>query len=77
MNAIAAQLSAEEIADVAAYYGSLAPASTATKSEPLPALARINVGFPEGYQGTFTRYQTVNRPDIGQVRHLYANAVAL
>ncbi len=77
MNAIAAQLSADDIADVAAYFGSLAPASTAGKSDPLPALARHNIVFPPGYPAGFTMYTTVNRPDIGQVRYLYANAVAL
>jgi cytochrome c553 len=77
MNAMAAQLAPADIADVAAYFGSLAPASAAAKSELLPALARSNVRWPEGYEGSFTRYATVNRPDINQVRYLWANPVAL
>lgn len=76
MNAIAAQLSAAEIADVAAYYGSLVPVAAATKSDPLPQLVRTQVAFPEGYKAGFKLYQTVNRPDINQVRYLYANPVA-
>ncbi|MFO1326756.1 MAG: cytochrome P460 family protein [Rubrivivax sp.] len=77
MNAIAAQLSADDIADVAAYFASLPPGGGAAKSDPLPNLARHNIGFPDAYKGGFTMYQTVNRPDIGQVRYLYANEVAL
>jgi cytochrome c553 len=78
MNAIATQLSAADIANVAAYFASLpgAPAATA-RSEMLPALAKTSATLPEGYPNGFTMYQTVNRPDINQVRYLYANDVAL
>ena len=77
MNAMAAQLSAEDIANVAAYFGSLQPAYAAEKSAQLPALARTNVAYPENYKSTFTLYQTVNRSDINQVRYLWANPAAL
>lgn len=78
MGAIAAQLSVEEIANVAAFYASLpGAASAATKSEMLPGLAKTNVPFPEDYRSSFTLYQTVNRADIKQVRYLYANPVAM
>jgi cytochrome c553 len=78
MGAIAAQLSADDIANVAAYYASLPGAGTsAAKSDFLPQLAKTGVTFPEGYQSSFTMYQTVNRPDINQVRYLWANPVAL
>lgn len=77
MNAIAAQLAPQEIVDVAAYFASLAPVGAAAKSDFLPALARSQVTLPAGYPAGFTMYQTVNRPDLGQVRYLYANAVAL
>jgi hypothetical protein len=43
----------------------------------LPGLTRTNVPFPEDYRSSFTLYQTVNRPDIKQVRYLYANPVAM
>ena len=75
MNAIAGQLSADDIADVAAYFASLTPGTG--KSDPLPNLARHNIAFPDAYKAGYTMYQTVNRPDIGQVRYLYANEVAL
>ncbi len=78
MNAIAAQLGASDIANVAAHYAAQpgAPAAGA-RSELLPALAAQSATLPADYPAGFTRYQTVNRPDINQVRDLYANAVAL
>lgn len=77
MNAIAAQLATSDISDVAAYFGSLVPANVAAKSEQLPQLIKTQVTFPEGYKSTFRMYQTVNRPDINQVRYLWANPAAV
>ena len=78
MGAIAAQLSPEDITNVAAYFSSLPGAGASTaKSDFLPNLSTTKVTFPENYRSTFTLYQTVNRPDINQVRYLYANPVAL
>jgi cytochrome c553 len=77
MNAIAAQLAPADISDVAAHFAGLVPANVATKSELLPNLSTARVTLPEGYPNGFTMYSTVNRADIGQVRYLYANAVAL
>ncbi len=78
MNAIASQLSAEDIANVAAYFASLPGAGVATaKSDLLPNLVKTGATLPEGYPNGFTMYQTVNRSDINQVRYLYANAVAV
>jgi cytochrome c553 len=76
MNAIAAQLQPADIADLAAYFSRLAPADLAAKSAPLPNLAATRATFPEGYKDGFRMYQTVNRPDINQVRYLWANPVA-
>jgi cytochrome c553 len=78
MNAIAAQLSPEDITNVAAFFSTLPGASVASaKSDFLPTLAKTAAAPPDGYPNGFTMYQTVNRPDINQVRYLYANAVAL
>ena len=77
MNAIAAQLSAQDISDVAAYFSSLTPTNLAAKSDLLPHLVKTNATLPVSYPAGFTMYQTVNRADINQVRYLYANAVAL
>ena len=78
MGAIAAQLSAEDMVNVAAYFSSLPGAGVSSaKSDFLPTLAKTSAVLPEGYPNGFTMYQTVNRADINQVRYLYANAVAL
>lgn len=77
MNALASQLSPADITNVAAYFASLPPAANTAKSEQLPNIAKTNVKFPDNYKQTFTMYTTVNRPDINQVRYLWANPVAL
>ena len=77
MNAMAAQLSPEDMANVAAYFASLPGAATAAKSEFLPQLAKSSVRFPEGYQGSFTKYHTINFPATKQVRYYFANPAAV
>ena len=77
MNAIATQLGADEIPNVAAYFASLPGAAGVAKSDFLPALVKTRVAFPEGYQSSFTKYHTINFPATRQVRHYYANAAAL
>ena len=77
MNAIAAQLSAEDMANVAAYFASQPGAATGTKSALLPNLAKTGVGFPEGYKDTYTKYHTINFPATKQVRYYYGNKVAV
>jgi cytochrome c553 len=78
MNAMAAQLSAADISNVAAFFSGLAPVSAAARSDQLPTLLKTNASFPEGYKerGGYRLYQTVNRADLNQVRYLYANPVA-
>src|SRR5258708_25870340 len=76
MNAMASQLSADEIANVAAYFASLPGAGTAARSDFLPNVAKTNVPFPEGYKATFTKYHTINFPATKQVRYYYANKAA-
>jgi len=77
MAAIAAQLSADDIANVAAYFASLPGAASGTKSEFLPHIAKSRVAFPEGYQQTFVKYHTINFPGTKQVRYYLANPAAL
>src|SRR5476651_1782999 len=62
MNAIAAQLSAEEMANVAAYFASLQGAGAAAKSDFMPNIVKTNVAFPEGYKEKFSKYHTINFP---------------
>jgi cytochrome c553 len=77
MNAIAAQLGNDDIANVAAFFAGLPAAGGAAKSSFLPTLAASRATLPASYPAGFTMYQTVNRPDLNQVRYLYANDVAL
>ncbi|WP_088280423.1 cytochrome P460 family protein [Ideonella sp. A 288] len=77
MGAIAAQLSADDIANAAAWFASLPGAAAASKSALLPHLVKTGVAFPADYKSSFTRYHTINFPATRQVRHYYANPVAL
>ena len=75
MNAMAAQLGNEDIANVAAFFGSL-PAGSG-KSDFLAAVNKTRMVFPEGYRGSYTLYHTINFPATRQVRYYYANPVAV
>src|SRR5262245_12629661 len=77
MNAIATQLSAENIANVAAYFASQPGAATGARSALLPNVANTRVTFPEGYKDSFTKYHTINFPATRQVRYYYANSAAV
>jgi cytochrome c553 len=77
MAAIATQLSAADITNVAAVFASLPGASQGAKSAQLPSLAKSNVTFPENYKQSFVRYHTINFPATRQVRHYYANKAAI
>jgi len=76
MAAIAAQLSADDIANVAAYFAAQ-PGATGAKSALLANVAKTNVTFPEGYKETFVKYHTISFPAAKQVRYYYANKIAV
>ncbi len=76
MAAIATQLSADDMANVAAFFAALPGAHDATKSALLPNVAKSRVAFPEGYKDSFVKYHTINFPATKQVRYYYANKVA-
>jgi cytochrome c553 len=77
MGAIAAQLSNDDIANLAAYFASLPGVAASAKSDFLPSLAKSSVSFPDNYKSSFTRYHTINFPATRQVRYYYANPTAL
>jgi len=76
MNAIAAQLSAEDMANVAAYFAAQQGAPSGARSDFLPNVAKSHVTFPEG-NDKFTKYHAINFPATRQVRYFFANAVAV
>jgi cytochrome c553 len=77
MNAIAGQLSTDDMANVAAYFSQQTIATAGVRSDFLPNVAKTNVTFPENYKSTFTQYHTINFPATKQVRYYFANPVAL
>ena len=77
MTAIATQLSADDIANVAAFFAAQPGAGASAKSEFLPHIAKTGVTFPEGYQSTYTKYHTINFPATKQVRYYYGNPAAV
>jgi cytochrome c553 len=77
MRAIASQLSADDIANVAAYFASLPGAPAGGKSDLLANVAATHVTFPEGYKTTFVKYHTINFPATKQVRYYFANPAAV
>jgi cytochrome c553 len=77
MNAIASQLGADDMANVAAYFSQQTIATAGLRSEFLPNVAKTNVTFPDNYKSTFTQYHTINFPATKQVRYYFANPVAL
>ena len=77
MNAIAAQLSADDIANVAAYFAAQPGPTAGARSTFLPNVAKTNVTFPERYKETFTKYHTINFPATKQVRYYFANKAAV
>ena len=77
MNAVAAQLSAEDIANVAAWFAAQPGAAPGAKSALLANVVKTSVTFPEGYKDSFTKYHTINFPVLRQVRYYFANPVAL
>src|SRR5262245_24281904 len=44
-------------------------------AQTLPAPTMDRVGFPAGYQTSFTKLLTVDRPDNGQIRVIYGNSM--
>lgn len=77
MNAIASELSIQQIDDVAAYFESQPGAAPGAKSALLPNVAATKVAFPEGYKASFIEYHTLNFPAAKEVRYYYANSTAL
>jgi len=78
MNAIAAQLSAEQMADVAAYFAAKGGASDGGQQAALaPSMTKTRVAFPAEYASNFTHHTTINFESRKQVRRYLANEAAL
>lgn len=77
MNAIAAQLNADEIGNVAAHFAAQIGATGDATSSFMPSLARTNVAFPANFPNGFTRYQTSQNAERKTISSFYANDKAL
>lgn len=77
MNAIAAQLGSDEIANLAAYFGALPGPAVGASSDFLPNLAATRVRFPDGFEASYTRYRFTNAEAAKRVTFNLANPVAL
>jgi cytochrome c553 len=77
MGAIAAQLSADDIGNVAAYFAAQPGAQASAKSAFLPNVAKTRVAFPDDYKRSFVKYHAINFPATKQVRYYYANKAAV
>jgi len=77
MNAMAAQLSEEEIVNLAAFFAAQPGAPSGARSAQLPNVAKTHVSFPEGYKEKFVKYHTINFPATRQVRYYFGNKVAV
>ncbi len=77
MNAIGTQLSDDDIQNVVAHFAALPPGGGAVKSAQLPNVAKSGVTFPANWRADHKAYEVIDFPATRQVRHYYADAVAL
>lgn len=77
MNAIAPQLSAEDIANVAAHFAAQPGAAAGAKSALLPNIVKTHVTLPADFKTGYTRYLTRNSPGAKQVSVYYASDTAV
>ena len=77
MNAIAGQLEDDEIDNLAAHFAGLPASPGQEKSDLFADLVGDQVKFPQDFKASFTHYTTISFPQRKQVRHYYANPVAL
>jgi len=77
MNAIAPQLSDQDIKDLAAFWNGLPPGGGEAKSEVPHEFVETRLAFPAGYPDSFVHYTTINFPERKQVRRYLANKAAL
>jgi cytochrome c553 len=77
MNAMAAELSDDDIANLAAFFSSL-PAGGSGAQASVPAhLAGGRIAFPSGYADSFFAYSKFNRKNGNQVMAVFANQAAV
>jgi cytochrome c553 len=76
MNPVAAGLSDDDIADLAAHFAGLPGAEPGAVGPALAALDGTVPAFPADFRTGFVRYHTIDFPDRKQVRHYWADAAS-
>lgn len=76
MQAIAASLSDQDIADLAAHFSGLPGAEPGAAGEGIAGLDGSRVVFPSNFDNRMVRYHVIDFPDRGQVRHYWVPASA-
>ncbi len=77
MNAVAAQLSGADMANLAAHFAAQPGAQGAPRSDFLPAMVKSRIGFPADYQASFTRYHVIESADARTISAFWASPAAL
>jgi cytochrome c553 len=77
MNAVAAQLSAGDMANLAAHFAAQPGAQGGVKSDFMPAMLKARINFPADYQASFTRYHVIDAPDAKTISAFWASPAAL
>jgi cytochrome c553 len=77
MNAIAAQLSDDDIANLAAHFAGLPGAEPGAVGESGGVLSDAKLAFPADYKESFQRYHTISFDDREQVRHYWVDEASL
>jgi cytochrome c553 len=75
MTAIAGLLSDADMANVAAYWASLAPGSDTTVSPEVTAIKKSHMTFPQGFPNGFVAYLTTNKEEEHGISKSYINTV--
>ncbi len=76
MNAVAANLSEDEITSLAAFFSTQATKEAPNNSTVSALLQQNQLAFPTDFPSNYQLYTTVNRSDNKQVRSLYIDKVA-
>lgn len=77
MGAIAAQLTPDDMSQLAAHFASQTGASSDARSSFMPSLATTRVSFPEAFPKGFTPYFSFQNADRKTITTFYANDKAL
>jgi len=77
MNAVAAQLSAADMANLAAHFAAQPGPQGAPKSDFMPAMVKARISFPADYQASFTRYHVIESADAKTISAFWASPAAV